>query len=82
MSTSKSTWEKEYSVVEPQINAEGVHVWPFDPSFPIDIRFGDFCGDAFGVTDAGAIWASKARPFLRHTIERANGRCDSKGRYG
>ncbi|MGH9427931.1 MAG: helix-turn-helix domain-containing protein [Terriglobia bacterium] len=44
MSTRKSTWEKEYSVVEPQINAEGVHVWPFDPSFPIDIRFFDLDG--------------------------------------
>jgi AraC-like DNA-binding protein len=44
MSTSKSTWEKEYSVVEPQINAEGIHVWPFDPSFPIDIRFFDLDG--------------------------------------
>ena len=44
MSTRKLTWEKEYSVVEPQINAEGVHVWPFDPSFPIDIRFFDLDG--------------------------------------
>ena len=25
--------------MEPQINAEGVHVWPFDPSFPIEVRF-------------------------------------------
>ena len=39
MPASKLTWEKAYSVVEPQINAEGVHLWPFDPSFPIDIRF-------------------------------------------
>jgi AraC-like DNA-binding protein len=26
-------------VVEPQINAEGVHVWPFDATFPIDVWF-------------------------------------------
>ena len=44
MPASKSKWEKEYSVVEPQINAEGVHVWPFDPAFPIDIRFFDLDG--------------------------------------
>ena len=29
-----------YRVVEPQISAEGVHVWPFqDPSFPVDVTF-------------------------------------------
>lgn len=31
-------WDPAYSIVEPQINAEGVHVWPFDPEFPIDFR--------------------------------------------
>jgi AraC-like DNA-binding protein/mannose-6-phosphate isomerase-like protein (cupin superfamily) len=41
---TKPTWEKAYYVVEPQINAEGVHVWPFDASFPIDIRFFDVNG--------------------------------------
>jgi AraC-like DNA-binding protein len=35
----KLTWEQAYPLVEPQINAEGVHVWPFDPAFPIDVRF-------------------------------------------
>lgn len=25
-------------VIESQINAEGVHIWPFDPAFPLDIR--------------------------------------------
>lgn len=25
--------------MEPQINAEGIHVWPFDPAFPVDVRF-------------------------------------------
>ena len=28
-----------FSLVEPQINAEGIHVWPFDPSCPIDVLF-------------------------------------------
>jgi AraC-like DNA-binding protein len=31
--------EDHFRLVEPQINAEGVHVWPFDPSFPVDVRF-------------------------------------------
>lgn len=31
--------EDQARVVEPQINAEGVHVWPFAPAFPIDVRF-------------------------------------------
>jgi AraC-like DNA-binding protein len=25
--------------VEPQINADGIHVWPFHPTFPVDVRF-------------------------------------------
>jgi len=32
-------WEQAFQVVEPQINAEGTHVYPFNPSFPIDVRF-------------------------------------------
>ena len=32
-------WENAFSVVDPQINASGIHVWPFNPSFPIDVRF-------------------------------------------
>jgi len=28
-----------HSVIESQINAEGAHIWPFDPAFPLDIRF-------------------------------------------
>jgi AraC-like DNA-binding protein/mannose-6-phosphate isomerase-like protein (cupin superfamily) len=35
----KSLCEDQFRVVEPQINAEGVHVWPFDSAFPIDVRF-------------------------------------------
>jgi AraC-like DNA-binding protein len=36
------TWENVYSIVEPQINADGVHVWPFDPALPVDVRFFEF----------------------------------------
>ena len=25
--------------MEPQTNAEGIHVWPFDLAFPVDVRF-------------------------------------------
>lgn len=35
----KSSCEDQFRVVEPQINAEGIHTWPFDASFPIDVRF-------------------------------------------
>ncbi len=28
-----------FSLVEPQINAEGVHIWPFDKSCPVDVLF-------------------------------------------
>ncbi len=28
-----------FSLVEPQINAEGVHVWPFDAACPVDVLF-------------------------------------------
>ncbi len=44
MQSSEPTWEKAFAVVEPRINAEGVHVWPFDLSFPIDVRFFDLNG--------------------------------------
>jgi mannose-6-phosphate isomerase-like protein (cupin superfamily) len=32
-------WENAFAVVDREINAAGIHVWPFDPSFPIDVRF-------------------------------------------
>jgi hypothetical protein len=35
----KGCCEDQFHVVEPQINAEGIHVWPFDPSLPLDVRF-------------------------------------------
>ncbi len=28
-----------FELVEPGINAEGVHVWPFDPACPVDVLF-------------------------------------------
>lgn len=34
-----ATCDNEFRVIEPQINAEGTHVHPFDPSFPIDVRY-------------------------------------------
>jgi AraC-like DNA-binding protein/quercetin dioxygenase-like cupin family protein len=32
------TWEKVHKVVEPQIRQDGTHIWPFDPTFPLDLR--------------------------------------------
>jgi len=41
LSSSESSlgWERAYAVIEPQIDNEGIHRWPFDPLFPIDVRF-------------------------------------------
>lgn len=39
MSAITTPCDNEFQVVEPQINAEGTHVYPFDPSFPIAVRF-------------------------------------------
>jgi AraC-like DNA-binding protein len=39
MATTKVRWENGVRVVDPQINAEGIHIYPFDASFPIDVRF-------------------------------------------
>jgi AraC-like DNA-binding protein len=38
-SPSKPRWEDAFAVIEPQINADSVHVWPFHPEFPVDVRF-------------------------------------------
>jgi AraC-like DNA-binding protein len=32
-------WERADTFVDQQINPEMLHVWPFGPSFPIDVRF-------------------------------------------
>jgi AraC-like DNA-binding protein len=37
-------WEDAYRVIEPQIDASGVHVWPFDRAFPLDVRWLAFQG--------------------------------------
>jgi len=31
-------WENVHEVVEPQIRADGFHVWPFNPAFPVEVR--------------------------------------------
>jgi AraC-like DNA-binding protein/mannose-6-phosphate isomerase-like protein (cupin superfamily) len=36
---ARLNWENAFLLIEPQINAEGIHVWPFDPTFPLDVRF-------------------------------------------
>jgi AraC-like DNA-binding protein len=36
---SSSGWESAYAIIEPQIDKGGIHRWPFDPLFPIDVRF-------------------------------------------
>jgi AraC family transcriptional activator of pobA len=33
------TWTESSSTIAPQIRADGVHVWPFDPSFPVSVTF-------------------------------------------
>lgn len=32
-------WELALGVIEPQITNQGLHVWPFNPAFPVDVRF-------------------------------------------
>jgi len=39
MSRAMVRWKNGIRVVEPQINASGVHVYPFDVSFPLDVCF-------------------------------------------
>lgn len=36
---SKMQCKDHFSLVEPQINAEGIHSWPFDDSCPVDVVF-------------------------------------------
>ena len=38
-SFTRIRWEDAYSIIEPQINAQMVHLWPFFSEFPIDVRF-------------------------------------------
>jgi len=39
MPIARLPWENVFSLIDPQINAEGVHTWPFDPACPIEVRF-------------------------------------------
>ncbi len=36
---TKFTWEAAVPFLEPQITSRGIHVWPFNPGFPLDVRF-------------------------------------------
>jgi AraC-like DNA-binding protein/mannose-6-phosphate isomerase-like protein (cupin superfamily) len=36
---SKASYRDHFDLVEPQINAEGVHIWPFDIPCPVDVLF-------------------------------------------
>ena len=36
---SKMPCKDHFSLVEPQINAEGIHIWPFEESCPVDVLF-------------------------------------------
>lgn len=31
-------WEDVHDVVGPQIRADGFHIWPFNPAFPVEVR--------------------------------------------
>jgi AraC-like DNA-binding protein len=39
MAATRLHWENAFSLIDPQINAEGVHIWPFDHACPVDARF-------------------------------------------
>ncbi len=43
---------------------------------PIDVRVTDFCGDAFVITDARAVWPAEAGPFLRGVVGSERGKAD------
>jgi AraC-like DNA-binding protein len=35
----KISWTESSSTIAAQIRADGVHIWPFDPSFPVSVTF-------------------------------------------
>jgi AraC-like DNA-binding protein/mannose-6-phosphate isomerase-like protein (cupin superfamily) len=39
LEASQESCKDTFSLVEPQINAEGVHIWPFDAACPVDVLF-------------------------------------------
>ncbi len=36
-------WEDATRLIEPQVTASGIHVWPFDEEFPLDVRSLKLC---------------------------------------
>jgi len=39
MAGVNAQWENVHAIVESQTRADGIHVWPFPPAFPLDIKF-------------------------------------------
>lgn len=39
MQSHSLPWKKAFDALEKAINAEGVHTYPFDPAFPLDVAF-------------------------------------------
>ena len=39
MQSRSLPWKKAFDALEKAINAEGVHTYPFDPAFPLDVAF-------------------------------------------
>lgn len=37
--TGNLRWQETVSIIAPQIRADGVHIWPFDPSLPVAVTF-------------------------------------------
>lgn len=42
--SAKQKWQETVTIIAPQIRADGVHVWPFNPSFPVSVVFQIFGG--------------------------------------
>jgi len=36
---ASKAWQDTASIIAPQIRADGVHIWPFDPSFPVSVTY-------------------------------------------
>jgi AraC-like DNA-binding protein/quercetin dioxygenase-like cupin family protein len=43
-STASDRWPGGYLVSTSQVNAEGIHVWPFDRAFPVDVVYHTLSG--------------------------------------
>jgi len=79
LSTYKGPWEDGYEVIEAQINAEGVHIWPFDLSFPVATRFFRWSGqkhirmnrheylELLFVLSGGILWQIQDKYVTQHT---------------